>query len=80
MNLIKVELEVPKESKEVIDAVVELIKDLKAKKDLTAILAENIAVLSMAIEGLDQIKEELKSKYVADLASYGAVQIGHIFK
>lgn len=58
----KVELEVGKETKEVADAVSELIKDIREGKNLTIIAGENLPGLAKAIEGVDQLDDEMKHK------------------
>ena len=46
METVSVELKVPKESKEVVDFIVELYKDIKAKKSISEISAENLPALN----------------------------------
>lgn len=52
----------PKESAEIYDALVELVKDIKAKKDITALVSENLAGLMKAVEGFDQLGAEAKAE------------------
>lgn len=71
--MIKKEVEVSKDLSEVGDLVVELIADLKAKKELSLVMAENMPLLLKAIEGFDQALVEAKdakasAKYVGILA------------
>ena len=70
METVNVTIEVPKESKEVIDLVLNLVEDIRAKKDISVIVAENIPSLSSAIEGFDKLGEEVKSDKVGELAAY----------
>lgn len=72
MELIKVELSVGKESKEVFEAVAELIKDFKAKKEWAAIAAENLPLLLKAVEGVSGLPEEIKGKQLGSTIGYGA--------
>lgn len=68
-------LNVPKESKEIVDGIVELITDLKAKKSTSVVLADQLDNLSQYIDGWDQLDDELKSEYRDDLAGYLVQQI-----
>lgn len=70
MNLVKVEMEVPKEGKEIVDCVASIIKDLKAKKPIAEVAAGNLTKLFAAVEGFDQLGEELKSANKDELAGY----------
>lgn len=60
IQVVKVEIEVGKESKEVADAIAELVKDVKAGKDVSLIAAENLAGIAQAIEGYQKIGPEQK--------------------
>ena len=60
VQLIKKEVEVPKEASEVLDLVVELVADIKAGKDAGAITGENIPGLMKAIDGFEKIADEVK--------------------
>jgi hypothetical protein len=71
--MVKVEVEVSKDLSEVGTLLVGLIADLKAKKELSLVLAENLPALMTAIEGFDQALVEAKDakatvKYVGVLA------------
>lgn len=70
MDTIKKELNVPKESAEVVDAVFDLIEDIKAKKDVGAITAENLTSLMKAVDGYEALGDEVKSAERSDLAAY----------
>lgn len=72
---IPVQLNVPKESKEVIDALTALVADLKAKKSLVEISTDMLPKLLIAVEGYDQLGAELKSDGRDDLAGYAVTQI-----
>lgn len=63
-------LEVPKECKEIADAVVDILQDALDKKGIGEIAAENIAGIMVAAEGYDKVTDEAKSKYRSDLAAY----------
>lgn len=66
---IDVVMGVPKEGKEVIDFICALIKDIKEKKSLTELMAE-LPKLVLAVEGLGNLGEELKSDGKDELAAY----------
>lgn len=80
MQLVKKEIEVPKELLEAGTLVVELLKDIVAKKDITAITGENLPLLMSALEGLGQMKEELESEHVYDLVAFLVADLIKVFK
>lgn len=55
-------LNVGKESSEVVDSLGELVKDIKAGKDISLIAAENLPSLLVAIDGFEKLDEEMKHK------------------
>lgn len=61
METVTVEIEVGKESKEVADALGDLVADIKAGKEVAAIVAENIPGLLKAIDGFDKLDDEMKA-------------------
>lgn len=61
MELVDVALKVPKEMNDIKVALVGLVEDIKAKKGVASIIAENIPALMAAIEGFDKLGEEAKS-------------------
>lgn len=80
MDLVKREVEVPKELNDVGVLVVELLKDIKAKKPVSAIISENIANLYAAVEGFDQLGAEAKAKEAFDFYALLAADIGKALK
>lgn len=62
MDIVIKQLEVPKEMSEIVDALVGLVADIKAKKDISMIVAENLQPLMAAVEGFDKLGEEAKSE------------------
>lgn len=60
MAVIKKEVEIAKELDDCLALVIELVKDLKAKKALDLVLSENLPGLMNALGGIDQIGDELK--------------------
>lgn len=71
MELVKVELAVPKDSKEVLDLLVGLAKLVKGKADAAEYL-KLIPELQKAYEGYEAIPAEVKSEHKGDLAGYFA--------
>lgn len=80
MEVVKKEIEVPKELNEVAVFVVELLKDIMAKKDIAAISAENLPNLMAAVNGFEAMKEELKDEKVFDLAALMVSDIVKVLK
>jgi hypothetical protein len=59
------QVQIAKEVDEVFVFLIELVRDLKAKKSITDIAAENLPALMQAMSGLDQIDDEVsKDKFV----------------
>lgn len=77
MEVIKKEVELPKEMSEVSTFVVELLKDIMEKKPIADISAENLPNLMAAVGGFEAMKEELKDDKVFDLA---ALMVSDIIK
>ena len=70
MQTVQVVLVVPKESKEVVDALVSILQDVKAKKSIGEIAAGALPKIIVAVEGFDQLDDEAKSEHKGDLAAY----------
>ena len=62
MNTVKVEMEVPKELKEVVDALDAVLEKVLAKADIAEYLTL-VGTLSAAADGVDQLGDELKSEH-----------------
>lgn len=75
MDTIQSQLNVPKETKEVIDGALDLIEDIRAKKDVGVIAAENLPSLMAAFDGYDKIKGEISSAERSDLVAYVAKRV-----
>lgn len=71
MGLENKQLQVAKELDDALLALVGLAKDLKAKKGVAEILAGSLPALIKAMEGLDQIDDELKANPGAFAATAG---------
>ena len=78
MELVEVQVKVPKETKEIADAIVNLVKVIKEKKDLTVMITEEIPFLIKAIEGYDKVKEEAKEPEIAMALGLMVGEIGQI--
>lgn len=75
MATVQVVMEVPKESKEVVDAIVLLVKDIKAKKPIGEIAGDALPKVIQAAEGFDQVGGEIKSEGRDELAGYLVQQV-----
>ena len=58
MAIEKKEIQYAKELDDVMSLVVNLVADIKAKKDVSAIASENLPLLVKAIEGINAIPQE----------------------
>lgn len=74
MDLVKYELEVPKESKEVLDAAISLVSFFMQKKPLAEITLLLPGVLA-ALDGISQVKDEIASDKKDELAAYAVHQL-----
>lgn len=54
------QVEIAKEVDDVLELLVAIVRDLKAKKDTNALLSDNLPKLLDAITGVDQLDDELK--------------------
>lgn len=70
VEVVPVSLSVPKESKEVVDAVAGIVADIRAKRPVAEIAVGALPKLLVAVEGFDQLDDEAKSKQRSDLAAY----------
>lgn len=75
VETVEVTIEVGKETKEVADAIHDLIVDIKEGKDITAITAENLSGLMKAIEGFDKLDDEQKHKTRNATDAYAAMKL-----
>lgn len=72
---VSVTMEVPKESKEVVDLMAALIKALKEKKSIAIIGTEILPKLLVAVEGITAIGEEIASDGKDEMAGYMVQQL-----
>lgn len=63
VELVKQEVLCPKELHDVKTAIVELVKDVKDKKDMGLIMGENLPLLMNAFQGYEKLTEEIKSEF-----------------
>lgn len=75
MDVVKYELEVPKESKEIIDLLVVIFDKAKDGFEVSE-FTEITESLIEGIQGLDKLSMEIKSKHKDDLIAYLIKQIG----
>ena len=78
MDIIKYELEVPKECKEVIDALEQIAQHFMEKKPIAEIGAL-LPGMMVAFEGYDKLKEEISSEYRDELLGYLTHKLGAMF-
>lgn len=71
----EIKVEVPKELNDCLVMLVELVKDIKDKKELAVIVSENLPNLIAAIDGAQKIPEELKGPGVYKAAGLFAGEI-----
>jgi len=69
MDLVKYEMEVPKESKEIVDSVVALVDHFMQKKPLAEISLLLPGIMT-AFDGYDKVKEEIASNNRDELVAY----------
>jgi len=73
VQLEDVAVKCPKELNDIRKAVVGIVKDIKAKKDLVSIAGGNLQALSDAIAGLEQLDDELKEALPEAVACLGVM-------
>ena len=69
MEVVKYEMDVPKEGFEVINFINEILEKVMAKAEL-AEYAELIGKASVAVDGISKVAEEIKSENRDELAGY----------
>lgn len=75
VETVKVEMNVPKEAKEIVDFVAALLADALAKKPIAVIAADVLPKLMSAIDGYSGVADELKSEHKKELAAYLVMQV-----
>lgn len=71
VQLVDESIKCPKELNDVRKALVGIVEDVKAKKDLVVIAGENLQALSDAIAGLEKVGEEFKDALPESLLCLG---------
>lgn len=71
----KIEVEVGKETLEVFELVAALIKDIKEKKGIAEIAAENLPGFYAAINGFDELDDEAKAVGFENTLALGVAKI-----
>lgn len=79
MKTIMYEMQVPKEGKEVVDAMAVLIKHFKAGGDVAG-ATQYLGEVAKAIDGVSGVVEEIKSDYNDELAAYMVTQLWSALK
>lgn len=74
----EVKILVGKESKEVIDSVVGIIADIKAKKPVAEIVARSLPSLMTAVDGYDQLGDEMRSDSRNETVAYAGLQLAEV--
>jgi hypothetical protein len=69
METVKYEMAVPKEGKELVDAVMVLLKHFKGGGDVSSAMV-HLGLVATAVEGAAGVVDELKSEYNDELAGY----------
>ncbi len=80
MQKVMVQMEVPKECKEVVDLVAAILTDIKMKKSLAEVASGNLPKLFVAVEGFDQLGAEFMSDGQDEVAGYLVQQMMAAFK
>ena len=75
LTIIKKEVEVCKESLEVLEALAHIIAEIKAGKDALTIAGSSLPKVMMAVDGAQHIEEEVKAPQFAETAALGLAQI-----
>lgn len=78
VQMVEEKVQLPKEMNDVRVLLVELVKDVKAKKSPMAIASENLPLLIAAGDGMDKLAAEAKSAAAVDLAALLAADITKI--
>lgn len=80
VQLVKVEVEVPKEANEIRVALRELLIDIRKKKPAQNVVMENLQHLYQAVEGADKLDDEARSKQIDYVAGLMAADIASVLR
>lgn len=78
IELVEQTVKMPKEAKDVKDALVVLVKAMKEKKPMSEIIASELPYAMKAIDGFEKISEEAKTPEIAMLFGVMAGEIGQV--
>lgn len=75
MEKVQVMMMVPKESKEVVDFLAQIVTDLKMKKSIAEIASGSLPKLMVAVDGFSALGEEFKSDGRDEVVGYLTQQV-----
>lgn len=70
IELVNVEIKVGKETKEIVDAVVHIVNEIRSGKELMEIATSSLPKLQLAIEGVDKLSDEQKKEMISEHTAY----------
>lgn len=77
---VPVQMDVPKEGKEVVDLLASIAADIKAGKSVAEIAASNLPKLIVAFDGYNKLPEEFRSAGNDELMAYLVREMGAVLK
>ena len=80
MEFVEQVVKMPKELSEIKKALVELVADIAAKKELAVIVSENLPLLIQAVEGFEKMGEEIKAPEAANVAALLGAEVFQALK
>lgn len=80
MEKVIVPVECPKELLEIVQCLVGIVDDIKQKKEIGVIVAENLQALIKAIDGSDKLTVEIKEKEALNVALIAALELVKVLK
>lgn len=78
VEMIEQTVKMPKEAKEVKDALLVLVKAMKAKKPMSEIIATELPYAMKAVDGFEKIGEEAKTPEIAMVFGVMGGEIGQV--
>jgi hypothetical protein len=78
VEMVEQTVKMPKEAKEVKDALLVLVQAMKAKKPVSEIIAMELPVAMKAIDGFEKIAEEAKTPEIAMVFGVMGGEIGQV--
>lgn len=80
MEFVEQTVKMPKELADVKKAIVELVADIAAKKEIATVVAENLPLLMAAIEGFDKMKDEVQAPEAANVVAILGAEVYQALK